>query len=373
MSHLFHFLSLRFLTDRNFVAIFYSDISSIIRDIFSERTLISPTNIDNWKSFATLKNTEVVAASSLKMETHFTLIPNGVKEMFFDYMDKFFSDSRGGGVASEYLLLNGRISEGLSSMYRYYLKQDMNEQEVRIAYGHRIVLSLCNLCGLIFSADPTVSNIDVDEQSDYDIYWVNSKGVRILVIEPKINTDAIALIVGYYMTPKRTSRAARLSGKEQIPVIGSILSATEWQLVIFPFAKNCINGVVSKKQKLVSEGPIFGMLSPQLWCLLLAYCRSFPHMKTHLSAEDLTAGQTLCRRKTYSSLITTPALEHEKELIQAKKAEEKPRKKQRKLRKQRKRQRKLRKQRKRQRKLRKQRKRQRKLRKQRKRQRKLRR
>ena len=174
------------------------------------------------------------------------------------------------------------------------------------------------------------------------------------------------------MTPKRTSRAARLLGKEQIPVIGLILSATEWQLVIFPFAKNCINGVVSKKQKLVSEGPIFGMLSPQLWCLLVAYCRSFPHMKTHLSAEDLTAGQTLCRRKTYSSLITTPALEHEKELIQAKKAEEKPRKKQRKLRKQRKRQRKLRKQRKRQRKLRKQRKRQRKLRKQRKRQRKLR-
>ena len=100
------------------------------------------------------------------METHFTLIPNGVKETFFDYMDNFFSDSRSGdGVASEYLLLNGRISEGLSSMYRYYLKQDMNEQEVRIAYGHRIVLSLCNLCGLIFSADHTVSNIDVDEQS----------------------------------------------------------------------------------------------------------------------------------------------------------------------------------------------------------------
>ena len=284
----------------------------------------------------------MVAASSLKMETHFTLIPNGVKETFFDYMDKNFSDSCEDGVASEYLLLNGtRISETISCMYRYYLKQDMNVQEVRIAYGHQIVLSLCNLCKLKCTAESTVSSIDEDveqhdaeptpkrqklsskkSKSDYDIYWVSSPGVRILIIEMKtiITDDAIAQIVGYYMTPKRTSRAARLSGKEQIPVIGLILSATEWQLVIFPFSKKnmfCINGVVAKKQKLVSEGPIFGMLSPQLWSLLVAFCRSFPHIKTCLTTEDLTAGQTLCRRKTYSSLVTTPALEHEKELIRA--------------------------------------------------------
>ena len=124
--------------------------------------------------------------------------------------------------------------------------------------------------------------------------------------------------MGYYLAPK----SAAESKTGTMPIIGLVISATQWQLVVFPFVKGF--------DQCITENTDMLMLNPSLWSSLEIYCRSIPRCAIniqYLTQSDIVIkGITLENKKTYSNYVTSPSVEQEKKLNEERERAEEERK-----------------------------------------------